>query len=206
MQVRPHFSEWGLLHSRETSTGSSTERSGTSREPAILNGLSFRKPDDSLRLWRYHRSVSLINDVSAAEAAVQDLIDLDMATHDPSVSPQLRRRLTRMRQRREQEVPGVRVSVAAKMLGLSERTTRDWLERGPLDPVPGAKPARVSTASLARVLPAVETLRELGQDRELLRALVDRLEDQRIRSHPRVRKSIEQMNRGEYEFFSSEDL
>ena len=52
---------------------------------------------------------------------------------------------------------------------------------------------------LARKLP-------LGQDRELLRALVDRLEDQRIRSHPRVRKSIEQMNRGEYEFFSSEDL
>jgi len=69
---------------------------------------------------------------------VRDLIDLDVATHDPSVSPQLRCRLTAMRQRREREVPGVRVSVAAKMLGLSERTTRDWLARGPLDPVPGA--------------------------------------------------------------------
>ena len=137
---------------------------------------------------------------------MQDLIDLDVATHDPSVSPQLKRRLTLMRQRREQEVPGVRVSVAAKMLGLSERTTRDWLAHGPLDPVPGAKPARVSTASLATVLPAVEQLRELGQDRELLRALVDRLEDERIRSHPRVRKSLEQLHRGEYEFFSSADL
>ena len=148
----------------------------------------------------------MIADISAAEAAVQDLIDLDVATRDPSVSPQLRRRLTLMRQRREQEVPGVRVSVAAKMLGLSERTTRDWLANGPLDPVPGAKPARVSTASLAAVLPAVETLRALGQDRELLRALVDRLEDQRIRSHPRVRKSLAQMHRGEYEPFASADL
>ena len=41
---------------------------------------------------------------------MQDLIDLDVATHDPSVSPQLRRRLTLMSQRREQEVPGVPVS------------------------------------------------------------------------------------------------
>ncbi len=150
--------------------------------------------------------MSLIADVSAAEAAVQDLIDLDVATQDPSLSPQLKRRLTLMRQRREREVPGVRVSVAAKMLGLSERTTRDWLAHGPLDPVPGAKPARVSTASLAEVLPAVAKLRELGQDRELLRALIDRLEDERIRRHPRVRKSIEQMHRGEYEPFTSADL
>jgi DNA-binding transcriptional MerR regulator len=148
----------------------------------------------------------LIADLSAAEAVVQDLIDLDVATHDPSVSPQLKRRLTLMRQRREQEVPGVRVSVAAKMLGLSERTTRDWLAHGPLDPVPGAKPARVSTASLARVLPAIGTLRELGQDRELLRALVDRLEDERIHRHLRVRKSLDQLQRGEYESFSSADL
>ncbi len=150
--------------------------------------------------------MSLIADVSAAEAAVQDLIDLDVATQDPSVSPQLRRRLALMRQRREQQVPGVRVSVAAKMLGLSERTTRDWLAHGPLDPVPGAKPARVSTASLATVLPAVEKLRALGQDRDLLRALVDRLEAERILGHPRVRKSLEQLHRGEYEPFSSEDL
>jgi len=148
----------------------------------------------------------LLNGASVAATAVQDLIDLDVATHDPSVSPQLRRRLTLMRQRREQEVPGVRVSVAAKMLGLSERTTRDWLADGPLDPVPGAKPARVSTASLAIVLPAVEKLRELGQDRDLLRALIDRLDAEQILSSPRVKKSPEQFRRGEYQPFSSADL
>ena len=35
---------------------------------------------------RYPVGVNLIADVSAAEAAVQDLIDLDVATHDPSVT------------------------------------------------------------------------------------------------------------------------
>lgn len=35
--------------------------------------------------------VSLIADVCAAEAAVHGLIDLDVATYDPSMSPQLKR-------------------------------------------------------------------------------------------------------------------
>jgi DNA-binding transcriptional MerR regulator len=96
--------------------------------------------------------------------------------------------------------------VAAGLLGLSERTVRDWMERGPLDPVPGAKPARVSTASLAHVVPLVARLREMGQDRDLLRALVERLEDDRVRSLPRVKKSLDQMRRGDYEFVSSADL
>ena len=100
-------------------------------------------------------------------------------------------------------MPGVPVSVAAHLLGLSERTARDWQARA-LDPVPGAKPARVSTSSLAKVLPAVERLRELGQDRELLRSLVDRREDERVLSSPRVKKLLEQLRRREYRPFSSE--
>lgn len=80
------------------------------------------------------------------------------------------------------------------------------MTRGPPEPVSGAKPARVSTASLARVVPLVTQLREAGQDRDLLRALVDRLEDERVRSLLRVRKSLEQMGRGDYEFVSSADL
>jgi hypothetical protein len=150
--------------------------------------------------------VSLTDDVRAAEAAVLDLIDLDVATRDPTVSPQLRRRLTLMRQRREEGLPGVRVSVAAGLLGLSERTVRDWAVRGPLDLVPGAKPARVSTTSLARVVPLVKQLQAMGQDRDLLRTLVERLEDERVRSLPRVKKSLKQMGRGEYELVSSADL
>lgn len=150
--------------------------------------------------------MSLTDDVRAAEAAVLDLIDLDVATRDPTVSPQLRRRLTLMRQRREEGIPGVRLSVAATLLGLSERTVRDWAGRGPLDLVPGAKPARVSTTSLARVVPLVRQLQAMGQDRDLLGALVRRLEDERVRSLPRVKKSLKQMERGDYELLSSADL
>lgn len=150
--------------------------------------------------------MSLTDDVRAAEAAVLDLIDLDVATRDPTVSPQLRRRLTLMRQRREEGLPGVRLSVAAGLLGLSERTVRDWAGRGPLDLVPGAKPARVSTTSLARVVPLVKQLQAMGQDRDLLRALIERLEDERVRSLPRVKKSLKQMERGDYELLSSADL
>jgi hypothetical protein len=46
----------------------------------------------------------------------------------------------------------------------------------------------------------------MGQDRDLLRALVERLEDDRVRSLPRVKKSLDQMRRGDYEFVSSADL
>jgi hypothetical protein len=150
--------------------------------------------------------MSLADDVRAAETAVLDLIDLDAAAHDPTASPQLRQRLARLRQRREEAMPGVRVSVAAGLLGLTERTVRDWMARGPLDPVPGTKPARVSTVALARVVPLVRELREAGQDRDLLRALVDSLEDERVRSLPRVKKSLQQMHQGDYEFVSSSDL
>ncbi|MGH9010650.1 MAG: hypothetical protein ACRDYF_12500, partial [Acidimicrobiia bacterium] len=72
--------------------------------------------------------------------------------------------------------------------------------------VPGAKPARVSTASLARVVPPVKELQAMGQDRDLLRALVERLEDDRVRSLPRVKKSLAQMHQGDYQLVSSADL
>ena len=148
----------------------------------------------------------MTDDVRAAEAAVLDLIDLDVATRDPTVSAELRRRLTLMRRRREEGLPGVRLSVAAGLLGVSERTVRDWAQRGPLELVPGAKPARVSTTSLARVVPLVKQLQAMGQDRDLLRALVERLEDERVRSLPRVKKSLHQLGQGDYELFSSADL
>src|SRR5437016_5397930 len=77
----------------------------------------FRNLGDFRRQGRYAGGVSLTDDVRAAEAAVLDLIDLDVATRDPTVSPQLRRRLTLMRQRREEGLPGVRLSVAAGLLG-----------------------------------------------------------------------------------------
>ncbi len=53
MQVRPHFSEWGLLHLGRCSTGSSTERYDTACQRATLGGTGLRKLDDSRSLSRY---------------------------------------------------------------------------------------------------------------------------------------------------------
>lgn len=57
-----------------------------------------------------------------AEHAVADVEDLDAVLADASVDPRLRKRLTQIRERRLAEVPGVSVSVAAPMLGLSSQT------------------------------------------------------------------------------------
>lgn len=142
----------------------------------------------------------------AAEHAVADVEDLDAALADHSVGPRVRRRLVSVRDRRLAEVPGVPVSTAARMLGLSAQSVRGWLEAGVLDAIPGTQPLRVDTQRLAGVTAVVHRLRGAGRDRDLLRAVVDRLEDERISTHPRVRRSVAQLRRGQVEAFSAEDL
>lgn len=72
---------------------------------------------------------------------------------------------------------GVKVSDAARMLGLSQPTVRSWMDVGVLDAVPGTPPARVDILSLAAVKQAVDLLREHGQDRNLLVAVMRLLRD-----------------------------
>lgn len=141
-----------------------------------------------------------------AEHAVADVEDLDAVLADASVEPRLRKRLTHIRERRLAEVPGVPVSVAAGMLGLSPQTVRAWLGAGVLDGVPDARPVKVSTGRLAEVVSLVERLRRAGRDRDLLTAVVDRLEDESVLAQPRVLRSLEQLRQGPVEALSAEDL
>lgn len=141
-----------------------------------------------------------------AEHAVADVEDLDAVLADTSVDPRLRKRLTQIRERRLAEVPGVPVSVAGRMLGLSPQTVRAWLGAGVLDAVPGSQPVKVSTGRLAEVVSLVERLRRAGRDRDLLTAVVDRFEDERVLAQPRVRRSLEQLHQGQVEALSAEDL
>lgn len=141
-----------------------------------------------------------------AEHAVADVEDLDAVLADSSVEPRLRKRLTQVRDRRLAEVPGVPVSVAAGMLGLSPQTVRAWLGAGVLDAVPDSRPVKVATGRLAEVISLVERLRRAGRDRDLLTAVVDRLEDERILAQPRVRRSLGQLRQNQVEPLSAEDL
>ena len=65
---------------------------------------------------------------------------------------------------------GVPASVAAKFLGISERTAREWVHRGVLKTVSGAAPIRIRGRSLAEALQAVRLIRAAeGQDTRALR-------------------------------------
>ena len=141
-----------------------------------------------------------------AKHAVADVEDLDAAISDDSVGPEVRRRLASVRDRRLTDVPGVPVSVAAGVLGLSAQSVRAWLDAGVLDAVPDSQPLQVSTPRLVLVVSLVHRLRRAGRDRDLLRVVVDHLEDDRIRTLPQVRRSLDQLRRGQVEAFSAEDL
>lgn len=143
---------------------------------------------------------------AVAEHAVADVEDLDAALADDSVSPPVRHRLTEVRQRRLAEVPGVPVTTAARILGLSPQSVRAWLQAGVLDPMPGSAPLKVATDRLAEVASLVHQLRQAGHDHDLLRVVVDRLEDDRVTAHPRVRLSLDQLHHGHLEPFSAADL
>lgn len=80
------------------------------------------------------------------------------------------------------------------------------MEAGVLDTMPGYRPLKVSTSRLAEVASLVQRLRRAGRDRDLLRAVVDRLEDGCVMAHPRVRRSLEQLHRGQVEPFSARGL
>ena len=104
--------------------------------------------------------------MSLAEV-VDDLITLQQLADDED-DPERRRSLDAVRDRLAARDRGVKVSEAARVLGLSQPTIRSWIEAGVLDAVPGATPVRVDVLSLASVKHAVDLLRQHADDRQLL--------------------------------------
>jgi hypothetical protein len=90
----------------------------------------------------------------------------------------------------------VRVMIAEQLLQVSGQTVREWIEKGVLDAVEGS-PTKVTLASVLETKDIVDELRELGQDRDLVSAVLNRLELEELEDDDRFRKSLEQMKRGE---------
>lgn len=91
----------------------------------------------------------------------------------------------------------VRPVIAAKLLGLSEKTVRTWADAGLLA-------ARQKSPRLLLDVPTVHTVRQVlheiraeGLDRDLLDHVWRRLEDQALLDRKDLQDSIEQMKRGE---------
>jgi hypothetical protein len=94
---------------------------------------------------------------------------------------------------------GLPVASAADYLGVSEPTVRSWVKRGVLRAVPSAKPVVIELPSLRSAHRAIEELRERGQDRDWLRALVDYLDDLAVRESPEVQRGLAELEAGELE-------
>jgi transposase len=95
--------------------------------------------------------------------------------------------------------PGVPVAHAARRLGVSVPTVRSWIARGALRAIKGSSPVEIEPESLRSVSHALQELRERGQDREWLQALVDYLDDVAARRSPAVKEGLQQLARGELE-------
>ena len=89
----------------------------------------------------------------------------------------------------------VPVSLAATLLGVSERTVRDWIEAGILE-VASTGPVVLAFKSVAEVRRELQRLRREGNNANVRRALLHRIEDRTTLEQPRLQESIEQMRSG----------
>jgi DNA-binding transcriptional MerR regulator len=94
--------------------------------------------------------------------------------------------------------PGMRPSIAAPLLGLSEPTVRAWARRGILK-IRSRKPRLLlDPASVLEVRQLVGELRQAGRTRDLLDEVYNRLADEQQLADPDLIESLKQMRRGEY--------
>jgi hypothetical protein len=89
----------------------------------------------------------------------------------------------------------IRILHAGQLLDVSDRTIAEWIRRGVLEGRPG-RPQRLTLESALRVKEAVDELRRLGRDRDLLSAVLNRLELEDLGGDDRYQRSLEQMRQG----------
>lgn len=136
-------------------------------------------------------------ELDTAERIARDIDELDELENALGRNKNARGKVVRIRRRRLAEAPSVRLSVAGKLLDLSIPTTRAWIDQGLLKEVGGSSPRRVSLQSVLEVRPLVRELRVLGRDRNLLEGVLARIEDERTLSDRKLRRSLDEMARGE---------
>jgi hypothetical protein len=94
------------------------------------------------------------------------------------------------------EADPVRISHAQRILGVSNQTVRSWIDEGILDGF-GGSPQRVGLESVVRAKQIADELREHGRDRDLMSAVLSRLEALALEKDKEFRKSVRQMRRRE---------
>jgi len=91
----------------------------------------------------------------------------------------------------------IRPVIAARLLGLSEKTVRAWAAQGVLTVAQRTPRLLLDVQSVHVISHIVRDLRALGKDRDLLDEVWRRLSDAAVLERPDFKESIEQMHRGE---------
>jgi hypothetical protein len=91
----------------------------------------------------------------------------------------------------------IRPVIAARLLGLSEKTVRAWAAAGILTVTQRSPRLLLDVRSVHAVRYLVSELRAAGQDRDLLDQVWRRLEDAALLDREDLRESLGQMRRGE---------
>jgi DNA-binding transcriptional MerR regulator len=91
----------------------------------------------------------------------------------------------------------IRPVIAAKLLGLSEKTVRAWVKHGVLTVARRSPRLLLDVQSVHAVSHAIRQLRAAGKDRDLLDEVWRRLSDETLLERGDLRESLDQMRRGE---------
>lgn len=134
--------------------------------------------------------------INSAVAEIEELDRADAALVSGD-DASAKRAVERARELRLKAAPPVPISVAAKMLDVSEPTVRDWADRGLLEETrPRRGPRALSLASVLIVHRDLNELRRLGHDRGLRDALLARIEDRLTAEDTATLRSLRQAKRG----------
>jgi hypothetical protein len=90
--------------------------------------------------------------------------------------------------------PAVPVSLAARLLQISQPTIRKWVASGILQSV-RERPLGIDPASFFEVLRAVRELRERGKDPTVRELLLGRIDDDLLLQQPALQQSLREMRR-----------
>ena len=91
----------------------------------------------------------------------------------------------------------LRPVIAAKLLGLSEKTVRAWAAQGVLTVAQRVPRLLLDVHSVHAVTHILRDLRAAGKDRDLLDEVWRHLSDSALLERPDLQESVEQMRRGE---------
>jgi len=139
--------------------------------------------------------------VAIEEARIRRLLERVEAVEDVANSldadDERRAKLLEVSEATLADEGAVRPVIAAKLLGLSERTVRSWAEAGVLPVVNDQPRLMLDLVSVHLVSHLIRELRAVGRNRDLIEAVTQRLSDGLLLQDDDLQESLAQMRRGE---------